>query len=56
MAQAEIELNYAKHLDSLYAKYSKPRSERGAVANFGKALRRPSNLDSNNEEETAGNR
>lgn len=50
--QAEIELNYAKHLDSLYAKYSKPRSERGAVANFGKGFRRPSGLDVTEEETT----
>lgn len=29
-------------MESLHAKFSKPRSERSTVANLGKALRRPS--------------
>ncbi|EGD78350.1 hypothetical protein PTSG_09416 [Salpingoeca rosetta] len=47
--QADIELQYARQLDGLYAKFVKPRSERGAVANVAKALRRPTQEGEENE-------
>eukprot|EP00049_Salpingoeca_infusionum_P000429 m.39909 g.39909 ORF g.39909 m.39909 type:complete len:1225 (-) comp10365_c0_seq4:3299-6973(-) len=40
--QAEIEMTYAKSLDALYAKFSRPRAERATMLGAAaKALRRP---------------